>query len=96
MAARSNPYHSVDCHYCNAKGCMCSSPKLGVHDAECVPCDTCEGTGQLDPVELDKMARAYKADEMFKRAWRSALMILICAKFLLDSVGPSLSHPWGS
>ena len=78
-----NPYATVSCHFCNGKGCYCLPPKLGVHEAECVSCDVCEGSGELHKDDLDKMARHYKADEAFKRAFKSAMVVLLVFRFVL-------------
>jgi hypothetical protein len=34
------------------------------------------------------MARDYKADEQFKRAWKSAMLILICSSAILGFCFP--------
>lgn len=66
-----NPWATVDCHYCDGKGCECPG-HLGKHLADCQPCGPCDATGQLFQRELNEMAKSYRADERFKRAWKSA------------------------
>lgn len=80
-----NPYDTIDCHFCNGKGCYCAGKSVKQHDAECVSCDICEGCGQLGVSELNKMAADYKADEQFKRAWKSAMLVLFILNFLLGA-----------
>lgn len=82
-----NPYDSYDCHYCEAKGCMCPGP-LGKHTDDCQPCGPCEATGQLSREELNQMARDYKADEQFKRSWKSAMIVLLCVRMVLEFMTP--------
>lgn len=76
-----NPYATYPCTFCNG-GCHCT---VGTHHvlktpeqkalatANCQECDVCQGTGELSAKQLEDMARAYRADEAFKRSWRSAV-----------------------
>jgi hypothetical protein len=73
-----NPYDSYPCIYCNG-GCHCtgdahhlmkSAEQRAVDEANCERCDVCDGTGELSAEKLEAMAREYKADEAFAKAWR--------------------------
>lgn len=66
MVSKHNPWDSVDCHFCNGKGCYCEG-HLGIHELECVSCDICESTGQMTMDQLDQMARDYQADAAWER-----------------------------
>lgn len=40
---------------------------------ECVSCDVCEGSGELSKKDVQKMVDHYKANDEFKKAWKSAM-----------------------
>lgn len=40
---------------------------------DCVSCDICEGTGLISRKAVDQMVEHYKAEDQFKKAWKSAM-----------------------